>query len=141
MMNNYKRQNDHHIRPIPKMPQILDTDLSDEDVDSTSDSSNMTIVPFTQESLKNSSHGCTQVSSSKITTSSLNHDDGIKHRLHPFDDIKQATKPLVAAEKNLSDFNKFRLQYLVVHAAIMLADGLQGKNELSITERVLSFKL
>ncbi len=29
--------------------------------------------------------------------------------------------------RSISSFNMFRIQYLVVHTAIMLADGLQGR--------------
>ena len=115
----------------------VDTDLSGEDVDSTTtDSYNSTIVSFTQEISKNSLHSRTQVSSSEFTITSPNLNEGSDHTLHPFHDIKQQTAPPLAAEqKTLSDFTKFRLQYLFVHTAIMLADGLQGKNELSMMIR------
>ena len=41
-------------------------------------------------------------------------------------DVEVHVKSIPSLE---SHFRNFRLQYLIVHTAIMLADGLQGKDE------------
>ena len=107
----------------------LDTDLSGEDIDSkTTDSNNSTITSLTaqESSSKNDLQSQAQVSSPDFTIASPINDKGVK---------QQTVAPSLAIErKSLSAFTKFRLQYLFVHTAIMLADGLQGENQLSLQE-------
>ncbi len=69
------------------------------------------------------SHLSTDTSITSVTSSN-NHPEAEEST----ESVPNQDEPVIAkATKQFSHFNLFRIQYLIVHTAIMLADGLQGE--------------
>jgi hypothetical protein len=82
---------------------------------------NVTIARKEKLDLTNTS---TDTSVTSVTSS-----NNASNEEHAENDPAVANVPVFAkGRRNISPFNLFRIQYLVVHTAIMLADGLQGKS-------------
>ena len=82
---------------------------------------NVTIARKEKLDLTNTS---TDTSVTSVTSS-----NNASNEEHAENDPAVANVPVFAKGwRDISPFNLFRIQYLVVHTAIMLADGLQGKS-------------
>jgi len=127
--------NDHTEMAIPKVINstssctacaslpVLDT--SGDSLDDEDDDTSMTTFSVTSEDEHHGEDALIETSSTTTSNSSgtTEAEPAVSDEIAVTDEVRQSK------QKAFSPFTLFRMQYLIVHTAIMLADGLQGETE------------